>query len=127
MNNPIMKLHGKYRILPHLDSRTKDFPRDEFGEIDDSYDDLYIPCKHGNEIHSAGNGQMSAYIFSASKCYALLKKAQKSKIKVIDSDVLEEEGFVVFNASDIEFFAEYLKADTVKPRLDPFNLKNMEV
>ena len=124
MNNDIMKWHGKYRILAHVDEVTKDFPKDENGEIEESYDDLYIPCKNKNEIHSAGNKFMSAIIYSTRKATSLLELAKKNKIKVVDYDILDGEAIIIFNSSDMKFFADYLGAETKGARLDPYNLNN---
>ena len=124
MNNDIMKWHGKYRILAHVDQRTNDFPRNEDGEVDESYDDLYIPCKGKNEIHSAGAKMMSAILNSSRKAVSMLEFAKKSKVKVVDYDLLDGEAIVIFNSDDMKFFADYLGAETKGARLDPYNLKN---
>ena len=41
------KYHGTYRVLSDYDLHTLDWPRDEEGNIDESFDDLYIPCRKG--------------------------------------------------------------------------------
>ena len=48
----IEKYTGKYRILPYYDIELEDFPRDLNGSIDESFDDLYIPCKKGIITHT---------------------------------------------------------------------------
>ena len=46
------KYTGKYRVLPYYDTSLSDFPRDNTGAIDSSFDDLYIPCKKGVIKHT---------------------------------------------------------------------------
>lgn len=46
------KYTGKYRVLPYYDASLSDFPRDNTGDIDSSFDDLYIPCKKGVVKHT---------------------------------------------------------------------------
>lgn len=40
-----MKYKGKYRLKANLDILTNDFPRNKDGNIDPTYDDIYIKCK----------------------------------------------------------------------------------
>ena len=46
------KYTGKYRVLANYDVNTNDFPRDSNNTIDESFDDLYIPCKKGIIKHT---------------------------------------------------------------------------
>ena len=48
----LLKYVGTYRVLAEYDVELKDFPRDETGTIDPSFEDLYIPCRRGVIKHS---------------------------------------------------------------------------
>ena len=44
------KFIGTYRVMAEYDLQTNDFPRDEEGNIDKSFEDLYIPCSRGKSV-----------------------------------------------------------------------------
>ena len=46
------KYVGTYRVVAEYDPQTGNFPRNETGGIDESFDDLYIPCKKGVIKHT---------------------------------------------------------------------------
>lgn len=46
------KYVGTYRVVAEYDQELGDFPRNETGGVDPSFDDLYIPCKKGVIRHT---------------------------------------------------------------------------
>ena len=50
MYSYLEKFIGTYRVMAEYDLQTNDFPRDEEGNIDKSFEDLYIPCSRGKSV-----------------------------------------------------------------------------
>ena len=48
----LLKYVGMYRVKAELDDAKKDFPREDTGEVDKSFEDLYIPCAKGIIKHT---------------------------------------------------------------------------
>jgi hypothetical protein len=121
----LLKYKGTYRIKAAIDLRTNDFPRDEKGNYADN--DIYIDCKHGNQIYHYGGKELVAYITSIGRGRNIIKKLKEmgkedTIIKVIESD---EEVLIHFNVKDIELFAELLGARTSGASISPFSVKNL--
>ena len=128
----LMKYKGKYRILPELDYRTNDIPRDYNGEIADGYDDLYIACQYDCKIRYYGHmGDdkktvwLSAYIPSIGRGRNV-KKALDEK-GILYSNYLETSIEVEFRfkAKDIDEVATIMKAKTSGANISPFSVKNL--
>ena len=47
MSDFLKKYVNTYRVKAHYDKETNDFPRSYDGNIDDTFDDYYIPCQKG--------------------------------------------------------------------------------
>ena len=125
-----MKYKGTYRVLAELDLRTNDFPRDEFGNIDEDYDDLYISCQQGNKIKSAYLDEsrrmlLSAYIPSLGRGRNIKKALDKEGIFYTDYEETDAEVLFLFKAKDIEPIAKLMKAKTSGASISPFSTKNL--
>jgi hypothetical protein len=127
-----MKYKGRFRILPELDKETNDFPRDSQGNIDESYNDLYISCQYGNKItvygHMGDNKKtmwLTAYIPSVVRGKNILKALDKKGIQYVQPHILDEEVEFKFKAKDIEEVAILLKAKTNGCDISPFSIKNL--
>lgn len=142
-----MKYKGKYRIKPNLDQMTNDFPRDTNGNIDPSYDDIYIKCEKGIQIYYYGQSVLVAYIPSLGKDHniliAIAKRLNLINQNTVSRDyemlysILEKDGTVYdivendleiefkFNAKDIEFIADFLKPQTSGADISPFSTRNL--
>ena len=46
----LRKYAGQYRVVANYNLATNDFPRKKDGLLDQSFDDLYIPCSSGTTI-----------------------------------------------------------------------------
>ena len=147
MSRYLMKYKGQYRIKPNLDLELHDFPRDENGSIDSSYDDIYIKCSYGSQIYNYGHSTLVAYIPSLGRGHNILIALAKD-LKLINEednsrdykslyqtlnenktvfDIVEtdEEIEFKFNAKNIELIAKYLKPLTSGSDISPFSSKNL--
>jgi hypothetical protein len=121
----LLKYKGQYRLKAPYDFRTNEFPRDEKGNYADN--DIYIDCKHGNQIYHYGGKELVAYITSLGRGRNIIKKLKEMKkediiLKVIESD---EEVLIHFHVKDIELFAYLLGARTSGAGISPFSVKNL--
>lgn len=124
-----MRYKGQYRILPVLDTRYHDVPRDSSGNISHEDVELYIACQYGNRITEWGkeNGRMSlqAYIPSIGRGRNIKKELDKQNIPYTHYRESDEEVEFRFKAKDIEPIAELLKAKTSGANISPFSTKNL--
>lgn len=85
MSNYLFKKYkGVYRVKADIDQATNDFPRDEQGNIDSSFDDFYIPCASGSKIRHYGQKVLLYYCPSIGKFRNILKKIYEDKIGSLD-------------------------------------------
>ena len=68
-----MKYKGTYRLKAAIDQSTNDYPRDDSGGIDPSFDDIYIKCYGGAQIYHYGFSTLVAYIPSIGRGQNILK------------------------------------------------------
>lgn len=54
-----MKYKGKYRVLPNTNGNP--IPRDEYDNIEKSFDDIYIKCAKNCQIYFIGNGSSNRH------------------------------------------------------------------
>lgn len=141
-----MKYKGTYRLKPNLDVNTNDFPRDESGSIEKSYDDIYIACSNGGQIYYYGKGILEAYIPSLGRGRNIIIKIYN---QVINSDedvirdyekiykeltdngiifnIVESDEEVIFRFKDnsIKLIADIMKASTYGAGISPYSSKNI--
>lgn len=120
----------KYRVVAEINQTTNDFPRDKHGNLEDSFDDLYIRCRHGNQIYSYGRGVLVAYIPSIGRGNNILKALDENvafEIETTDAEILFK-----FKVKDLDQVATLLKAqNSPKDRegnyryMSPFSTKNL--
>lgn len=110
------KYTGTYRVLGCLDLSTNDFPRDENGAIDDSYEDLYIPCSRSKCVikHTYDDDKLVACFYGKSSAARNVFKEIKDKYKNIDVELEEvgEDGLIYFYDEDIKKVATILRPRT---------------
>ncbi len=139
------RLKGKYRVLADYDLSKNDFIRDEYGNLDPSFDDYYLKCNNGVKIRHYGGSTLFAYIPSKGKGRNILRQIYKDKIgelkdindiEKIHNDLikngivsfieeLDSEVEFRFNAKDIDYFATLLKAQTSGASISPFATSNL--
>ena len=110
------KYTGTYRVLGCLDLSTNDFPRDENGNIDSSYDDLYIPCSRGKSVikHTYEDNKLVVCFYNKCSTARNVYKELKDKYKKLDIEFEDsgEDGLIYFNADDIKKIATIVKPKT---------------
>lgn len=128
----LMKFKGVYRLLPELDKETNDFPRDHKGDIDESYDDIFISCQYGNKITTYGHMPdnkktmwLTAYIPSLGRGRNIKKAMDAKGVPYTHYRETDEEVEFRFKAKDIEEVATLLKAKTSGADISPFSSKNL--
>lgn len=78
------KYRGKFRVKSDYDLSTNDFPRDEQGNIDSSFDDFYIPCANKSKIRHYEQNILFYYCPSIGRFRNILKKIYEDKVGSID-------------------------------------------
>lgn len=64
--------------MAEYDLTTNDFPRDENGTIDSSFDDLYIKCRQKRKIYYVGKGKdKNGKMIRIMEAYVPKKKSRK--------------------------------------------------
>ena len=129
MAHYLMKYKGTYRILPELDKETHDFPRNALGEIEETYDDIYIACHHGSKIFCYGKDgtriALMAYIPSLIIGRRVKKAMDEQNITYTNYMETDEEITFRFKPTNIEPIAELMRAKTSGANISPFSVKNL--
>lgn len=139
----LMKYKGTYRLKAAIDQSTNDYPRDDSGGIDPSFDDIYIKCYGGAQIYHYGFSTLVAYIPSIGRGHNILKAIANDiglpEYKTYEElyKALEDEGTVrsimendkeiefKFHARKLEYIASFLKPATAGSDISPFSTKNL--
>lgn len=121
------KYVGKYRVLAEYDLSTGDFPREEDGSIDESFEDLYIPCAKGRIL--------STYILDTLVWYTDSLGQGRNVRREIDSkyngkleyqyEETDADVLIYFNEADIKKIATLVKPRTSGAKIKPFSNKNL--
>lgn len=124
----LLKYVGTYRVKAEYDWYTQDFPRNETNGIEDSFEDLYIPCSKGLIKHTyLGNDILVLCFYDKFKTglntYELLqKKYPKLDLQFDDEN---PDAFIYFDAKDIKKIATVVKPKTTGAKINPFSDKNL--
>ena len=124
------KYVGTYRVIARYDESTQDFPRDETGSIDDSFDDIYIPCRRGEIRHSyrdtRGYEVLCWYTDSSTQGKNVYKELSKDKDLWLEADDVDpSDYYIYFRAEDIEKIAAVVEPKTNGKKISPFSSKNL--
>lgn len=125
LSHYLMRFKGKYRLRPLLDQETNDFPRDANGDIDESYDDIFIDCQYGNKIFYYGRGILTAYIPSVQRGRNIKNSMDAESIPYTHYFDGDEEVTFRFKSADIDSLAKLMKAKTLGANISPFSAKNL--
>lgn len=135
---------GQYRVKARYDLDTEDFPRNYREEVEEDFDEQYIPCRRG-EIRATyktkrGKDILAWYCESipmALKVYQEVKEKYPDIEFSPDEDLgLDDEevrgrlgrksdALIYFNAEDIDKIAEIVGASTRGARIKPYSIKNL--
>lgn len=134
---------GTYRVKAHYDYYTKDYPRDDLGNIDPSFDDFYIDCQRGVEIRHSDRDVLACYIPNVNYGKNILRTIYEDKVgkRVVDIKKVSEEllkynilkdititdgeVYFMFRADIIDYIAKLVKARTHGASIRPLSVKNL--
>ncbi len=88
MSGYLRRYVSKFRVKADYDLSTNDFPRDEQGNIDSSFDDFYIPCANKGKIRHYEQSILLYYCPSIIKFKNILRKIYEDKIGSLDKFTL---------------------------------------
>ncbi len=128
MSRYLQKFVGKYRVLAEYDQNTKDFIRDECGNIDSSFNDLYIPCSPNGKISYLERGILQYYVPSLRRGRNIVRDIKENKSTagiIFDIDETDSELTFKFKANDIEKLEDILSPKTHGSTISPFSVKNL--
>lgn len=125
---------------------TNDFCRDKHGNLDSSFDDLYIDCANKVQTYHIGQSNLQAYIPSLGRGHNIIKAIYNDTIGNVDSlnndyetmysdlnknglifGIQETDKEILFNFKDknIKIMEKYLKLKTSAANRSPFSSKNL--
>lgn len=131
----LKKYVGRFRVLAEYDRETNDWIRDEFGNIDDSFDDFYIPFKnkHGR-IEDFDDETLIINIWDLVEAKDiiermkrdyhtnnLVKKGVVKKLVKTDAEIL-----IYIDDSKLDNFLKYFELEKKGKSVEPFSKKNLE-
>ena len=131
MDNYLYKHYkGKYRVLADYDYDTKDFPRNEQGNIDEDFADFYIPGRKNIQIRHGERDNLGCYIFNRTLAKNILiaiyekelNKTAPKKIETVATKLLNENIITEFTDYDGEFMFMF-KSHWLDDWCDIFKLK----
>ena len=123
------KYTGKYRVLGYYDIDTEDFPRDDNDSIDESFDDLYIPCRKGVIKHTYDDFDKLAicvYDKRGSVAKSIFDEICE-KYPNIDVSLVTEgnDSYIYFYDSDISKIATIVKPKTSGAKIKWYDARNL--
>lgn len=125
----LLKYVGTYRVKAEYDQITKDFPRTEDGKIEDSFEDLYIPCTKGVVIKHTYIGDEILECCFYNKIKTALNTFERIHKKYPSLDIEFEDnspdGIIYFHAKDMKKIATIVKPQTTGKGINPFSKKNL--
>lgn len=135
---------GKYRVKAHYDLQTKDFIRDDEGNLDPDFGDFYLSGRGGIEVKHGTGSELACYIPKLQLGNNILKayydsvignRGDKSVDKIVselknsgyvnDVDILSTEIFFTFDADHLDTLAPIIKLKTSGARISPFSTRNL--
>lgn len=138
------KYRGKYRVKAHYDLQTKDFIRDDEGNLDPDFGDFYLSGRSGIEVKHGVGSELACYIPKSQLGNNILKsyydsvignRGDKSMDKIVgelknggyvnDVDILSTEIFFTFDADHLDTLAPIIKLKTSGASISPFSTRNL--
>lgn len=123
------KFIGTYRVMAEYDLQTNDFPRDEEGNIDKSFEDLYIPCSRGKSVikHTYDDEVLVICFYDKSSTAKNVFNELKCKYKNIylEYDDCGTDALIYFKSEDIDKIATIVKPKTSGSSIKWSSTKNL--
>ena len=113
MSGYLKKYIGKFRVKADYDLSTNDFPRDELGNIDSSFDDFYIPCANKSKIRHYEQNILLYFCSSIGRFRNILKQIYEDKVGSLEklktySGKVDEKGKKLFTFNTELMYKELL-------------------
>lgn len=129
MHRYLEKYTGKYRVLADYDVDINDFPRNADGSIEESFDDLYIPCRKGVIKHTYDDYDKLAlclYDKRPSVAKSIYDEIHK-KYPSIDITLVSEgnDSYIYFYDTDINKVATIIKPKTSGAKIKWHDNRNL--
>ena len=140
----VNKYKGKYRVKAHYDLQTKDFIRDDEGNLDPDFGDFYLSGRSGIEVKHGTGSELACYIPKLQLGNNILKayydsvignRGDKSVDRIVrelkdggyvnDVDILSAEIFFTFDADHLDTLAPIIKLKTSGASISPFSTRNL--
>lgn len=125
----LFKYVGTYRVKAEYDQITKDFPRAEDGSIDNSFEDLYIPCAKGAVVKHTyiGDDILACYFYNKIKTALNTWECINKQYPGLDIEFEDDtpDGVIYFHAKDFKKLATIIKPQTSGKGINPFSKKNL--
>lgn len=123
------KYTGKYRVLAEYDIVTNDFPRNDRGYIDESFEDLYIPCKKGVIKHTYKDYDTLAicmYDKGLSYIQDVYNKIRKTYPNIdVELELFGHDGYIYFKSEDIDKIATIVNPRTNGAKIKWHDKRNL--
>ena len=136
MSRYLMKYVGKYVVRAEYDQTTNDYPRVD-GNIDPSFEDIYIKCKSDIKIIHHKKDILMCYIPSKGRGLNIIREILEldtdvdlenfdynSKV-IFDAELLDGEVYFKFKDDDLEKILDVVGYVTKGVNRSPFSPKNL--
>ena len=124
----LLKYVGTYRVRAVYDVEKEDFPRNNTGGIDPTFEDLYINCSRGIIKHTYKGNDILVLCFyeKVGTTNNVYKEIREKYPKLdIEKEFCGSDVFIYFHAKDIKKIATIVKPKTSGAKIDPFSNKNL--
>jgi len=122
----LKRFTDKYRVIAEYDLSTNDFPRTHDGNLDPSFDDLYIPCGTKIRIYYNGKGNMILFCEGVVRGKRLYEEILNQYGDIVfNLNVLDGEMSFCFKTKDLDSVAKLAKAKTNGHNISPFSTRNL--
>jgi hypothetical protein len=120
-----MKYKNTYRVLPELDNELSDIPRLITGEVDPSYDDIYLSCANNVKVYHFSRDVLTVYIPSLKRGHNIVKAIEEKDVPYTNYIETDEEVIFHIKAKNIDDIANILKIRTSGSSISPFSTRNL--
>lgn len=136
MDNLICSYVGTYRVLAEHDKSTNDWIRDEFGNIDSSFCDFYIPFSNNKgRVEYFDDTTLIFDIFDIDLAKDIIDKLKKKfhVRNLVAKNIVEKitktdaEYLIYIKANELSLLTEYLPLSTKGKNVEPFDDRNLPV
>lgn len=134
MSDFVAKYVGTYRVLAEYDRSTNDWVKDEFGNIEESFGDFYIPFKNKNgRVECYDKDVVIFNIWNLSFAKEIIETLKKNfhtrdlvKKGVFEKFIKTDGEYLIYIKEDkMNVLLDFVKLETVGKNIDPFDKRNL--